>query len=301
MKHIDPIYNDVNICFACNDKYAEPLCTMLYSLLKNSDRTRSYDILIMQSNISEENKRRLMRFAGENVSVRLIDASDFHYRVEGYGRNYISAETNYRLYLLSEAFSQYDRMLYLDCDMQVCDDICRLYDTDLEKMVVGACEAASMRALSIAKKAVFFDGMPCNVDHYRKECLGLSAPERYFNAGMLLLDLKLCRAIADEKRALEVLSAHSMQYNDQDCLNILFDGKVRLLDIRWNYSVAIPHALVCGNGQITKAYADLARETYGVVHYIGSHKPWDYDVPLGEIYRQNNEKMTSEVFGDDSK
>lgn len=41
----------VNICFVSDEKYAKPLCTSLYSLLYNRDKTRNYDILILQDDI----------------------------------------------------------------------------------------------------------------------------------------------------------------------------------------------------------------------------------------------------------
>ena len=44
---IRPAYEPVVICFAGNDGYAIPMCTAIYSLLKNRNRTRCYDILIL--------------------------------------------------------------------------------------------------------------------------------------------------------------------------------------------------------------------------------------------------------------
>lgn len=293
MERITPVYNDVNICFACNDCYAQPLMTMIYSLLKNCDRSRRYDIVILHHDISEENRVRLLAFACDGVSVRFVDMSPLHDTVNGYGRSYISAETNYRLFILSEMFSEYERMLYLDCDMQAVGDISQLYDTPLDGMALGACEEASFRVLSLLKKAVFFDGKPCNVDYYRREYLKLKQPQDYFNAGMLLFDLKKCREFTDEKKALELLAAHRMHYNDQDALNLLFESRVKLLDIRWNYSVAIPEAMKSGAAPLMDVCKDLVREDIGIVHYISSRKPWNSDVPLCEIYRQNEQEMNT--------
>ena len=45
---------------------------------------------------------------------------------------YYSVETNYRLFLFSELFSAYDRMIYLDCDTVVTGDISRLFDMPLK-------------------------------------------------------------------------------------------------------------------------------------------------------------------------
>ncbi len=296
---IKPVFNDINICMAGNVNYAEPIRTMIYSLLLHADKSRKYEFIIMSSDFDEKIKAKFNRFKAENVAVTFVDMQDFHGKVSDRVKNYITAETNYRLYLFSEFFLEYDRMLYLDGDMQTVDDISKLYDTDLEGKAIGACIEAPFRALAISKRAVFFDGKPCNINTYCTEFLGLENPEEYFNAGMLLLDLKKCREITDDVKALEVLNAHKMQFNDQDTLNIIFEGKVKLLDIRWNYSVAIPNSLNHFNKSIAAAYADLKREDYGIVHYVSSKKPWNCEVTLGEIYKQNNSQMVKEEITDE--
>ena len=48
----------VNICFVSDEKYAKPLCTSLYSLLYNRDKTRNYDILILQDDIPGDHARK---------------------------------------------------------------------------------------------------------------------------------------------------------------------------------------------------------------------------------------------------
>ncbi len=124
--------------------------------------------------------------------------------------------------------------------------------------------------------------------------LGLKEPESYFNAGMLVLDLEKCREITDDIKAVEVLTAHKMHYNDQDCLNIIFEDNVKLLDVRWNYITAIPSCAESLDKRISERYTELLRNEYGIVHYIGSQKPWNSDVPMGEIYTQNNRQMIKE-------
>ena len=48
----------VNICFVSDEKYAEPLCTALYSLLWNRDKTRLYDILILKMTFLKKRRKR---------------------------------------------------------------------------------------------------------------------------------------------------------------------------------------------------------------------------------------------------
>lgn len=296
---IKPVFNDVNICLAGNENYAEPMRNMIYSILLHADKSRRYEFIILTSGFSDETKRKFDRFKADNVDIRFIDMTFFREKVKDRVKSYISAETNYRLYLFSEDFSEYDRMLYLDCDMQAADDITKLYDTDLEDKAIGACEECSFRILSVTKRAIFFDKKPCNIDIYRSKYLQLSRPEKYFNAGMVLLDLKKCREITDDIRAVEVLSAHKMFYNDQDTLNILFNKSVKLLDIRWNYSIAIELAAVSGNEERIKLFKDLIREGYGIIHYTGSEKPWNSDIILGEVYKRNYNEMIKEEITDE--
>lgn len=297
---IKPVFNDINICFAGNINYSEPMRTTIYSILRHADMSRKYEFIILSSDFTDEIKAKFDRFKADNIAVRFVDMTSFHEKVKDRGKNYITAETNYRLYLLSDDFAEYNRMLYLDCDMQATDDISKLYDIDLEGMAVGACEAVSLRAISVIKKAVFFDGKPCNVDYYRKNMLGLKNPESYFNAGMLVLDLEKCRGITDDMRAVEVLTAHKMHYNDQDCLNIIFEDNVKLIDVYWNYTTAIPKGAQNPDKRISERYTELLRNEYGIVHYIGSQKPWNSDVPLGEIYMQNNRQMIKEEITDEN-
>ncbi len=51
---IRPAYEPVVICFAGNDGYAVPMCTAIYSMLVNRERTRCYDILILYTELSEK-------------------------------------------------------------------------------------------------------------------------------------------------------------------------------------------------------------------------------------------------------
>ena len=277
---------------AGNVNYSEPMRNMIYSLLLCSDKSRKYEFIILTSDFTDEIKAKFRRFEADNVAVRFVDMKMFHEKVKDRTKNYISAETNYRLYLFSEDFGEYDRMLYLDCDMQATDDISKLYDIDLEGMAVGACEDVGLIPVAMVKQAFFFDGKPCNADIYRTKYIGLDKPRDYFNAGMLVLDLKRCREITDDTRAVEVLTAHRMAFNDQDTLNIIFKGKVKQLDISFNYPPSINKY-----SQIEflrEVLSQELRDNPFIVHYAGVRKPWNEDVPLGEIYKQNNSQLIKE-------
>ncbi|MGN0701377.1 MAG: glycosyltransferase family 8 protein [Oscillospiraceae bacterium] len=283
----------VNICCACNDNYAPPLAVCLYSLLCNADKIRLYDIVVLHSDISHESREQLLRVGGlfPNCTLRLVDMTEFHESVKGCSGSYITAETNYRLAILGELFSQYDRVLYLDCDTIVEGDISQLFDTDLCGNAVGGAVATDIRLLRYTKKGFFVDNKPYNIENYAKTYMDITDLDRYFNAGVTLFDLRKCRELTSEQDAVELLNRRKWMYNDQDVLNMLFRDNVHIFDIKWNYTVNIEHEFNYCDGRIQRLMADVRRNEYGIIHYTGGGKPWNKDVPLGEHYHKYADKL----------
>ena len=62
MEAIQPACIPVNLCFAANEKYARHLAAALYSVLKNRDTKRLYDVLILHKDISEESWKKKEMF-----------------------------------------------------------------------------------------------------------------------------------------------------------------------------------------------------------------------------------------------
>lgn len=293
MQPIEPAYDPVNICCACNEKYAFPLAVCLYSLLVNGNKHRCYDIIVLHSAVSSVALEPVERLAElfSNCTIRFVDMMDFREQVKNAEHSYITAETNYRLAILGELFGRYDRMLYLDCDTVVEDDISRLFDTDLKGNAVGGAPGVDIRMLRFNKKGFFIDDRPSNIEDYLRNILGIREPDRYFNAGVLLFDLKKCREFTSEHEAVELLNRRKLMYNDQDVLNVLFADRIYSLDIRWNYTVNIEHGVVFHDPKIAGFMSEFHREEYGIIHYTGGNKPWNDKVPLWEHYHKYEKEL----------
>ena len=293
MEPIQPAYIPVNLCFAANENYVGHLATALYSVLKNRDTGRLYDVLILHKDISEESQKRILDMEKEgNVVIRFISMEPYEKLVAYDVGAYYSIETNYRLFLFGELFAKYDRMLYLDCDLIVEGDVGRLYDVEL-----GECEAAAVRSedfrlLSKIKKPIFMDRFPYNADNYRTDALGMKTPENYFNAGVIVMDLKKARQRLTQEQVFEILHRHKYYYNDQDVLNIVFDGRVKNVDCMWNYMTYIPEQLAKENENNRKLFEDLYREDPCIIHYTSAEKPWNTETKvLGDRYWKYRNEM----------
>lgn len=286
-KNID--CSKVNICFATDSNYAPYLKVALYSLLQNRNTDYTYNILILHTELSHQCMEDIRSVALHEVLVNInfIDVSNVADKINGKTNSYISQATNYRLLLFSDMFSSYDRIIYLDCDIIVECDISALFFADMKDYPIAAVEETDFRQLSYCKKAVFLNKrQPYNIDNYRTEALKMQHPESYFNAGVMLLDLKKCRNDFTFYKIPDIFGKATYQYNDQDVLNILFDGQVMLMDYTWNYHNNVEYFSKLDPAVYGSLYTDVLRANPGIIHYVSSYKPWNTEVPLGEHYHK---------------
>lgn len=288
MQPIQQAFEPVSICFASDDNYAPYLKVAIYSLLCNRNRERSYDIIILHKRISREHQGEILGLADgkSGVSIRFVNVVEADRELQSDVGCYYAVETNYRLLLFSKLFQNYRRMLYLDCDIIVTGDVGELFDVDLEGKSAAGVEDVGFRWLAYTKRAIFLDNKPYNVLNYCTDVLGMKDPGSYVNAGVLLLDLEKCRQKVSFRDVVETLHSRNFFYNDQDVLNILLEGNIKQVDCKWNYMNNIAFYLECDRKEFRELYLDLRREDYRIIHYISAKKPWNGEVPMGEVWQK---------------
>ena len=255
-------YKDtIPVFFAVDDNYAPLLGVALRSLLANADSRYFYRIHVLTAGLSTRNKRRILREVTENATLTFDDVSKEVARIAArlHMRDYYSAATYYRIFI-GRLYPEYDRALYLDCDAIFAGDISKMYLTDIGNALLGA-----VREDVMAMEKVFGD--------YAKAVVGVPA-EEYFNAGILLINLKKYRAMEIEKRFVDLMRERTFTVaQDQDYLNVLCHGKVYYFDPAWNHT-AVRGALNDGNEPM-------------IVHYKMDWKPWHHDgVLFAELFWQ---------------
>jgi len=135
-----------------------------------------------------------------------------------------------------------DKVIYLDADILVCGDIKNLWERPLNNFCLGAVLDHSL------------------MSQHRDNTLSLKS-KSYFNAGVLLIDLKIWRdmKIFEKLRSMHD-SRESWEYNDQDVLNVVLDGQVKYFGAEMN---AQTYSLV---------HDYIPDPT--IVHFTGQEKPW---------------------------
>lgn len=278
--NIEPAFsnNNIPVVFASDEQFVPVMAVMIQSIIENSSVSKNYDLIVLTTNISNAYKAQLQSMvqAYQNFSIRVFDIS---VDIEGLNfytanRETITAETYYRL-LLPELMPTYKKTIYLDGDMVANADVAELFEVDLD----GYYLASSRDADGIGR---YYKPGDQRKD-YRDNVLKLKNPDNYFCAGMLVMNLELLRKELPSKKLLEVATSFQWQWHDQDVLNVLCEGKVKLVDMAWDV------LRDAGNNQYMprEFYEEFLESERNpkIVHYGGVRKPWLYfDVERGEYF-----------------
>ena len=130
---------EIPIFFAVDDGYCPFLAVAIQSMIDNSSPENHYSIKVLNTDISRENKNKISKYKRENISIEFVDLNYYIRKVKDklYTRDYYSKTTYFRLFI-PNLYPQYDKVLYLDSDIVILDDIANLFDTDLGDNLVAA-------------------------------------------------------------------------------------------------------------------------------------------------------------------
>ncbi len=243
---------EIPIFFAVDDGYCPFLAVAIQSLIDNASAENTYLIKILNTDISEENKRKIGKYERENVDIEFVDLNYYIQKVKDklYTRDYYSKTTYFRLFL-PNLYPQYDKVLYLDSDIVILDDIAKLYNTDMGDNLVAAAPDDVIQTMP-----VFQD--------YVEKVVGVADFRRYFNAGILLMNLHELRRFKFQEKFVYLLDKIKFAVaQDQDYLNRLCKGRVKLLDRTWD-RMPIPDP-------------KIKTEDVKLVHYNLAFKPWHFE------------------------
>lgn len=240
------------LVFACDGGYAMQLATALRSLAEAGRAGWPLDIHILADGFSPALRRQVAESLPPGAATLAwieVDPGRFG---EFWTMRHVSRMTFARLLIPALFPETVEKVLYLDADILVLDDLGPLWEMDLQDAVLGAVLDAFDPELK--RDPAAHRGVPRVAD--------------YFNAGVLLIDLVRWRQDGIAGRALDYLRQHPQSpFSDQDALNVACDGRWHPLPARWNFQ-----------GHRSHRITDIAPgERPGIVHFVSGVKPWKAD------------------------
>jgi lipopolysaccharide biosynthesis glycosyltransferase len=259
----DPIY----IVLSSDDNYAQHMGIVALSIIKNTSRPERLFFFFLDAGISQENCEKLAQLIEQHGSRYEFIRPD-HALYGDIPKKRYGVAALFRLNLGTLLPIEVEKVIYLDCDVIVFDDIEKMWQLDLGENIIGAVT---------------------NLGHQPVERLNIPDGE-YFNSGVLLVNLNKWREFHVGEETLTFMTRNSdrLIFPDQDGLNCVLRGRWKQIPLRWNQQPATYSMYKKG-----QAERSLSAETYreaihlpGIVHYLGNNKPWDYMTfhPLKENY-----------------
>lgn len=215
----------------------------MLSILDNTDAP--IDFYILDSGISPENEEKIRAIKG-NYSINFLKI-DVEKQFKGFNvPGHLNLSTYSRL-LIPSLKPELEKVLYIDTDVVALGNIAELYNVDLGNYALGA---------AWDKSRVLY-----NTD--TKEPLELSDDYKYFNAGVLLIDIQKWIRNEVVKSLFEIQRKYDgkIPHADETLLNKYFDGNYKIFDISWDYT---DYDLVNAPDKEIK-----------IRHFASSIKPWN--------------------------
>ncbi len=261
------------IVFTCDDSYFQYTCVVIRSIMENSRKDVKYEINIISESISEENRgiaqKMIATHPNFSIAYHIISIEN---REQYHLNSYMSLSTYYRFFIF-DILKEYRRVLYLDSDLIVENDISFLADLNFKDKAAAACPSPYVQNLVRNP-----DGHTFTPDYFYK-VLKMTDPSEYFNAGVILFNVEKIRKERIDKAFFEAISNIDQPiFQDQDILNsvIAQHGGVQMLPSALNYTptLKVTKRRILLNALRCTLTNQPRNKWFSIYHYVGSKKPW---------------------------
>lgn len=257
-----------NICFCADVSYLKFIPSVIESIEENAiDAGFLYNIItdfeIGNDPLLVEKFRDI-----DNIRWHVISGDEFqNLKVT----SHFSKAMYFRL-LIPELIEA-DKVLYLDCDILVLNDISRMFDVNLGDNLVGAV---------------------INPFFVRHKQLGLKMYQPYFNSGVLLINCDLWNNEKLKSKILDLALRKNdiLEMPDQDLLNMVCQGRWLKLPAIYN----LQSSMIVRSKKLIrdKVIKPIDLDKPSIVHFSATNKQWHYSCPLSYSYEYR--KLKSHIM-----
>lgn len=264
----------IHIFLASDENYAQHSGVVIASILYNHKKSGLPIVLhYLYGGVTRSNREKIEEIVEgyDNAEIVFHDMGGMFEGVKMH--RHVTHATYYRLMIPELAPSEVKKAIYLDIDIIVTGDVEELWNVNVDHYAIGAVEDAGLR--DIMKDL--------------KKTLAIPEDVRYFNAGILLMNLAYWREKCVKERLLNFLHNFNLPHpnNDQDALNSVLWSETLFIDPKWNVHKEVFHHyyLPDRDKRLTKDFIEAVRQP-AIVHFTGRIKPWHYGcgIPYAELY-----------------
>ncbi|KAL7140877.1 hypothetical protein ABFS83_08G017000 [Erythranthe nasuta] len=273
-----PIYNNGNQCqnpsliihiaMTLDSKYLRGSIASVHSILKHASCPQSIHFHFITATSAAFDLNNVVESVFPNLSFEIhpfANEAKIKQLISHSIRPALEEPLNYaRIYLSEILDSSVARVVYIDSDTIVVDDIRNLWSTALTgSRVIGAPEYCNANFTTYFNNGFWADPVLSSVFAGKRPC--------YFNTGVMVIDLERWRSGDYTKRIegwMEIQKQRRIyELGSLPPFMLVFGGDVEGIDHRWNQ-----HGL--GGDNLVNSCRSLHPGRVSLLHWSGKGKPW---------------------------
>ena len=198
----------IPISMALNDEYTYPTLVAITSILENSNPYTKYDFYILHTpDFMIENKikiKNLKKKYQNKCSINFINMTNFRFKNALLSKRIQTISTYYRL-ILPDILPNIDKIIYLDGDTIIFDDLKEMYDINMDNY--------------------YYKGFLDINDRFNLKI------DNYICAGVLLINLEILRKddIVNKMYDFMIKNNKNLYFHDQSIINGVCSKKIGIL------------------------------------------------------------------------
>lgn len=267
----------MNLLVAINKNYIEQLKILLKSI-QTSNPKEVFSIYILHKNLEKNDITNITTVLNQKqmhlhpIQIPTSEVDSFPV----YEKRY-PIEIYFRIFAPKYLPKNLNRILYLDTDTIVINNLKEFYNMDFENNYF----IATTHIQKLLHK-------------FHEIRLGLASNYPYINTGVLLMNLKELRKIPIEKEVIHFVRKNEkkLMLPDQDIISTLYGNRIKLVEnLKYNLGERSwkLHNLNHPKEKITIGWI---RKNTVIIHYYGRNKPWNknYIGKLDNFYKEMAEE-----------
>lgn len=267
--------NSIKIAFVTDNNYFDYMFVAIESLITNNKDKNKINFYIIDMGIAQSNINKIQKryFKFENITFEFIKIDQK--KLEKYNiKTHVSSAAYAKVYISN--LINVDKVIYLDCDLVVIEDILKLWN---------------MFDNTTSIKAVWNPFY-----NYDNEYLGVDHKSKTFNSGVMLLNLDLIRKKDTTTKLVNFLNDNhnKTKLHDQAAFNAIFKDEWQEIDLHWNCQVSMLQNSYSKLNISKNTYYRLYRNA-SIVHFTSNSKPWLYR--NSHPYKKTYLKYHKRIFG----
>ena len=266
-----------NILYCFDENYNIQATVSMFSLLKQTNEKINFHIIHKNPKSFES----LLTTIEKNQNLNDYFIHEFknkNYNFPNIKNSHVSEATYYRMFISDYVTNDFDKVLYIDPDV-VCLNPFNTTVEEIEKELINRKMLVGVKTEHIKNKQ--------NFEIFER----LSIDNKYFNAGVMSINLKMWKELDFKTRLLEKsrIIEDNIIFWDQDVMNSEINGEYLELPPHLNQH---PFEFPGSNVHFEKNTIFL--------HYSGKNKPWTkkgFSSPSSSFYKN----IYKELFGKNFK